>query len=384
VKRGFRLSPRRETVHQATPGFGKTRVPTPTAAPVTEATPRISPSELTIFGVASALIDPAERAAYLDRACGADDLLRIRLEERLAERFAAREPQPAPAMPANAQLVPSKQDKALATQERPDALALVPMSAMQFAAAQQPPRHSPIPWAAATLMAIAVGALAVFFLNERTARESAERTSKEAAAARLEAERARDSAKTSAEETGKKNLEVEREKHAATTAAEQARQEAARNRTELDEAQATLKTANEKAAAAQAEVAKLRNDAVAGQQATAIALADSLARLGAFQLDAKAYAEAETSIRQSLQIRLNSHADGWTVLESRALLGSILLQKNQDAEAQQEVHCRGHCDRGAWTTRATISTGHAWSMPASASCNSSISLGAARRHRVAS
>ena len=41
----------------------KPRVPTPTAAPVTEATPRISPSELTIFGVASALIDPAERAA---------------------------------------------------------------------------------------------------------------------------------------------------------------------------------------------------------------------------------------------------------------------------------------------------------------------------------
>jgi hypothetical protein len=319
----------------------KPPVPAPAAVPAPEPAPRISPNELTIFGVASTLTDPAERCAYLDRACGADELLRIRLEERLAERFAAREPQPAPPMPANAQLVPSLHEKVLATQDRPDALALVPMSAMQFAAAQQPPRHSPIPWAAATLMAIAVGALAVFFLNERTARETAERTAKETAAARLEAERARDAAKTSAEETGKKNLEIEREKHAATTAAEQARIEAARHRTERDEAQATLKAANDKAAAALAEVTKLRNETVAGQQATAAALADSLARLGAFQLDARAFAEAEASIRQSLQIRINMRADGWTILESRALLGSILLQKNQDAEAQQEFIAAG-------------------------------------------
>ena len=309
------------------------------APPAAASAPRISPNELTILSVAGSLTDPTERSAYLDRTCGDDIALRIRVEERLLLRT-----QQVPAAPATpvtaADVVSPLREHALATTDRHDAVALVPMSAMQLAASQQPPRHSPIPWMMATLLAIGVGALGVFLWFEREARELAQQQSKAAELSRAAAEKDREAAaaaileaKTVAE---KSRQEAERQKQAALATAADARTAADNNRAELEQALATAKTATDKAKAAEADVAKLRNEATSGQRITSLALAESLAQLGTLQFEARNYTEAEKSIRQSLAIRANAGADGWAILESRALLGSILLQKNQDAEALQE------------------------------------------------
>lgn len=316
------------------------RVPVASAAPGT----KISPNELTIFGVASTLKDPAERAAFLDKACGSDVALRIRLEEWLAAREPAEAaPVSAPAVHQAAEVARPIHETALAAKDRPDAVALVPMSAMQFAASQQPPRHSPIPWAMATIMAIAVGALAVFFFLERQTREQKEAQAKSALEAKAIAEREREAAaaaaneaKTAASRAEQSRLAAEQGKAAAAAETAQAKAEAERQKTEREQAFAREKAAVEKAQAAAAEVAKLRSEVVAGQRAQALALADSLAKLGGLQVEGRNYTEAETNLRQALQIRSQWKADPWGVVELRSVLGTIMLQKGKDGEALAE------------------------------------------------
>jgi hypothetical protein len=241
-------------------------------------------------------------------------------------------------------LARTARESALYDQDRPDAMALVPMSAAQFALAQQPPRHSPIPWAMATILAVAVGALAVFLFTERNTRERAEAAVKAAVQERSEADRERESAtaaaleaKTVAQRNEQSRQAAVQEKDTFAAEAAKAKAEAEKQRLEREQAMAALKAANEKAQAAEAEVAKLRAEAGPGQRANELALADSLARLGAAQMDARAYTDAETSLRQALQWRTKLKADPWSIIETRVLLGSALMQKNQDAEALQEI-----------------------------------------------
>ncbi len=222
-------------------------------------------------------------------------------------------------------------------------MALVPMTATQLAAVH-PPRHSPIPWAAATIMAIAVGALAVFFMTERKTREKAEQDATAAAANVEKADKERESAtaaalesKTVAQRAEQARQTAVQEKDAAVSEATKAKSEAAQRRAEAAKAAENLKIAAEKAKAAEAEVSKLKTESAAGLRATQLALADSLGRLGAAQMDSRAYNEAEATLRQSLDWRVKLQADPWSIVENRALLGSALMQRSQDAAALQEI-----------------------------------------------
>ncbi len=222
-------------------------------------------------------------------------------------------------------------------------MALVPMTATQLAAVQ-PPRHSPIPWAAATILAIAVGALAVFFMTERKTREKAEQDATAAAMNVEKADKEREAAtaaalesKTVAERAEQARQAAVKEKDTAASDAAKAKAEAAQRRTEAEQAAANLKIAADKAKAAEAEVAKLKTDSAAGLRATQLALADSLGRLGAAQMDSRAYNEAEATLRQSLDWRVKLQADPWSIVENRALLAFALMQRSQDAAALQEI-----------------------------------------------
>ena len=324
--------------------FIKPRSKSAPPSPAPASNPRISPNELTIFGVAASLADPEERAAYLDRACGTDAEFRARLEERLETRDRQNTSMNAAVTVGSAELARPVRENALATKDRPDAVALVPMSAMQLAASQQPPRHSPIPWTAATILAIAVGALAVFFFMERKTREQAQQETELAQHDRAGAEREREAAaaaaleaKTIADRAEQARQAALREKEAVAADAVKARAEAAQNRTEREQAVSNLKSATDKAQAAEAALAKLRVESAAAKRATDLALADSIARLGAAQMDTRAYGDAEASLRQSLQARVALGADPWTIVENRALLGSVLMQRNQDAAALEQI-----------------------------------------------
>lgn len=326
--------------------FIKPRPATPSpAGPAPSSAPRISPNELTIFSVASSLTDADERAAYLDRACGTDSQLRARLEERLNARAKQAAPPPsASVVPTQSELARPVREAALAAQDRPDAVALVPMSAMQLAASQQPPRHSPVPWVAATIMAIGVGALAVFFLTERKVREQAEQQTSAALQDKETAERERAAAAASALEAQEiaqraeaSRSEALRDKAAANAATNQAKAEADQHRAQREQAEQALKAAVSKAQAAEQEVAKLRAQTAAWQRANQLAIADSLARLGSAQMDARAYGEAEANLRQALQLRLQLQAEPWAIVENRVLLGTALMQRSQDGAALQEM-----------------------------------------------
>lgn len=239
--------------------------------------------------------------------------------------------------------------------ERPDAVALVPMSTMQLAAMQQPPRHSPVPWFFATLMALAVGALSVLLYIEKTEKKeptttaaanpgpstttkpvtttpTAQKISSADLAASSEAARV---ARLQADQSGKAADEAIKERDAALMEAAKAKAEIAQGRKEWEQALVREKTANDRTQAAVAEVTKLRTDVSSTLRNNSATLADSLARLGSMQMDAKQYSDATANLRQALQLREALKVEPWLMVENQSLLGNALLQTSSDAEALQ-------------------------------------------------
>ena len=290
-------------------------------------------NELTIFSLASAMSDPAERAAYLDRTCGTDEDLRARIDERLTARPSSRVPaiahERAPQTVQSAMLERHQNDK-----DSP-ALALVPVSAMQFPTLPpQLQRQVTFAWGSATLMALLVGALGVLFYFEKDARVRAEGLAKEANTAAENSLRDRESSeaealesKTVAARTQEARVKAEKERDEAAAKATAAAKETERLRAEADKYKAdgdeTVKAEREKLLAA--------------QSAATLALGDSLASLANFQIAARAYATAEETARQCLEIRTGNGIAGWPIVEARALLGEASLNRNNNDAARTEI-----------------------------------------------
>ncbi len=312
--------------------FIKPRPPASAQPEPTAQKSSVSLNELTVFAIASAMSDIAERAAYLDRTCSGDAAMRQRLEERLASRAIAN----SPAVIAPASLKHHGEGK-----DSP-ALALVPVSAMQFPVLPpQLQRQVTFAWGSATLMALAVGALAVTFYFEKESRVRAEHSAKEANAAaeqsltdREQSEARALEAKTDAQRTAEARAKAEQERDSAIAAAkenERLRAEAEKQSTELE------KSRNSEGETAKAEREKL----LADQRTTTIALADSLASLASFQLSARAYAEAEETARQCVELRTNNGVEGWPLIEAQLLFGEASLQRSADANAEQQFSAAG-------------------------------------------
>lgn len=340
-----------------------------TPAPAAEEDRGVSVSEITTFAVAAGM-HPDDRAAFLAHACAGDDALRKRIEQRLAARTPAPVPAPAPAAapspaasatatpapaPAsvpNAELQRIPEPHLAISQNQPAGMALVPMSASQLAAITAQ-RQNTFPWLTAVVLAVAAGAMGVFLMQEKDARhradaamqqaaQRAETAAKEAADARAVAGKERETAAeqiTAARtESEKLRATAEEQRQRADTATQQAalaKAEAERQRTAL--AAAGKDDAGSETGKAALAKAELERDAIrVTQKETVLAFADTLAKLATTQLDSSRFAEAEVSARRSLELRIMQSVPGWPLVESRALLGAALLQKNADAEAGRE------------------------------------------------
>ena len=340
-----------------------------TPAPAAEEDRGVSVSEITTFAVAAGM-HPDDRAAFLAHACAGDDALRKKIEQRLAARTPAPVPAPAPAAapspaasatatpaPAptpvpNAELQRIPEPHLAISQNQPAGMALVPMSASQLAAITAQ-RQNTFPWLTAVVLAVAAGALGVFLMQEKDARhradaamqqaaQRAETAAKEAADARAVAGKERETAAeqiTAARtESEKLRATAEEQRQRADTATQQAalaKAEAERQRTAL--AAAGKDDAGSETGKAALAKAELERDAIrVTQKETVLAFADTLAKLATTQLDSYRFAEAEASARRSLELRIMQSVPGWPLVESRALLGAALLQKNADAEAGRE------------------------------------------------
>ena len=340
-----------------------------TPAPAAEEDRGVSVSEITTFAVAAGM-HPDDRAAFLAHACAGDDALRKKIEQRLAARTPAPVPAPAPAAapspaasatatpaPAptpvpNAELQRIPEPHLAISQNQPAGMALVPMSASQLAAITAQ-RQNTFPWLTAVVLAVAAGALGVFLMQEKEAHhradaamqqaaQRAETAAKEAADARAVAGKERETAAeqiTAARtESEKLRATAEEQRQRADTATQQAalaKAEAERQRTAL--AAAGKEDAGSETGKAALAKAELERDAIrVTQKETVLAFADTLAKLATTQLDSSRFAEAEASARRSLELRIMQSVPGWPLVESRALLGAALLQKNADAEAGRE------------------------------------------------
>ena len=340
-----------------------------TPAPAAEEDRGVSVSEITTFAVAAGM-HPDDRAAFLAHACAGNDALRKRIEQRLAARTPAPVPAPAPAAapspaasatatpaPAptpvpNAELQRIPEPHLAISQNQPAGMALVPMSASQLAAITAQ-RQNTFPWLTAVVLAVAAGALGVFLMQEKDARhradaatqqaaQRAETAAKEAADARAVAGKERETAAeqiTAARtESEKLRATAEEQRQRADTATQQAalaKAEAERQRTAL--AAAGKDDAGSETGKAALAKAELERDAIrVTQKETVLAFADTLAKLATIQLDSSRFAEAEVSARRSLELRIMQSVPGWPLVESRALLGAAMLQKNADAEAGRE------------------------------------------------
>ena len=309
--------------------------PPPPAAKPEPIKPSVSLNELTVFALASAMSDPAERAAYLDRTCRADEDLRLRVEERLAAYKPERH---VPAVTAPHQV----QAAFLSPEPNAQALALVPVSAMQFPTLPpQMQRQVTIAWGSAVLMALAVGALAVVFYFEKDARVRAEGFAKDATAAAQQSQRDREQSearalesKTDAQRTAEAREKAEKERDAAAAKASVAAQETERLRAE---------TEKHKAASAQTATAAKdeREQMLTAQKTATIALADSLAALASLQFAAKKFGEAEASARQCLELRTGNGIEGWPLVEARALVGESSVHRDADAAAERDLPAAG-------------------------------------------
>jgi hypothetical protein len=338
----------------------------------------VTKSELTIYAVAAGMVVPADRAAFLTHACAGKDALRAKIERQLAASaptpapvpvsvaapvpapepvaapppIAAHAPAPVAAPAPEAQLQRIPESFLTIPQNQPAGMALVPMSASQLAAITAQ-RQNTFPWITAVLLAVAAGALGMLFMQEKDARQRAD-------AARQQAGQR---AETSAQEAADARAAAGKERETAAEQITAARKESEQLRVLADEQRQRAETATQQVALAKAESERQRlateaagkdggvtgpgkaalvkaeqeRDAVrATQRETILAFADTLAKLAAAQLDGSRFAEAETSARRSLELRTAQAVTGWPLVESRALLGAALLQRNADAEAARE------------------------------------------------
>ncbi len=325
---------------------------TPSAAGDAESSVRAS--ELTTYAVAAGMNVPAERAAFLAHACAGNPGLR----EKIEQRFATLSPAPAPSAAPSAapvaapsselQRMPEAAPAIQENQAQPAAMALVPMSAGQLAAitAQRP---NTFPWLTATFLAVAVGALGVFLMQEKEARQRADNARQqeglradgavqEAAAARAAAEKERETAAQEISAARKDSEALRAVADEQRQRAETATQQAALARAEAERQRLAVEaTATKQEGGAALEAERERDAVRAAQKETNLALADALARLAAAQLDGSRFAEAEASARRSLELRTEQAVTGWPLVESRALLGAALLQRNADGDAGREL-----------------------------------------------
>ncbi len=338
----------------------------------------VSKSELTTYAVAAGM-HPGDRAAFLAHACAGNDALRIKIEQQLASRDPAPAPVAAPvaasvvaipvpapapaaapapsAAPApkpvqEAELHRIPEPQLAIPQNQPAGMALVPMSASQLAAITAQ-RTNTFPWLTAVFLGVAAGSLGVFLMQEKEARHRAETAQHQAGqlaeAATKDADAARSNAgkerETAAEQIAKARKESEKLRAIADEQrqrAEAATQQATLAKAEADRQRIAFEAAkkDERAPAPNdATLAKTEQerDAIrATQKETVLAFADTLAKLAAAQLDTSRFSEAETSARRSLELRTAQAITGWPLVESRALLGAALLQKNADTDAARE------------------------------------------------
>ncbi len=293
--------------------------PPATPEPAQAAT-NVGINELTILAVAGTMSDADERAAYLERTCAGNEGLRRRIEERLADRRQA-------VMDGKAELMRPF------PQLPQQAMAIVPLSGMHLTPTHPAPvaaKASAFPWALATLLAGAVGALAVFFTQEKTARITAETKTTEAESARVEAQTSALEAKTVSARTAEKANDAEKQRAAAVADSTKAREETDRLRKQTEEA---LRA--EQAAKAMAETEHVKN--MEAQKTSTAALADTLARLASTLIEQNRHAEAETPARQCLELRTAQGANVWQINDARVLLGSALMGRGQVADAEREL-----------------------------------------------
>lgn len=290
----------------------------------------MSPNELTVIAVACAISDPAERSAYLDRVCAEDPLLRAKVEKRMAERAEANVATPATVQ--RAELMHS------ATRGQGGAVAIVPMPDMQMSpVGQRPVKQSAFPWLLATLLAAAVGALAVIFSNEKAARAVADNQAQSALAARQNAETERDSAITRALEantvatrTDEKRAEAERKKaeaDAKAAAADLAWQKAKEDAKRMQAA----------ADAAKAELDQSRKQLSEAQKASRLELAGVLSKYASTLVEESRHGEAEAPARQAAQLLFEQDPRGWTTQDARYLLGAAMMGKGNVVDAEKEL-----------------------------------------------
>ncbi len=315
-------------------------------------------SEITTYAVAAGM-HPDDRAAFLAHACAGDDALREKIEQRLAARIPAPVPAPAPAASPAPTPVPDAELQRIPepilsiSQNQPAGMALVPMSASQLAAITAQ-RQNTFPWITAVFLAVAAGALGVFLMQENEARHRAdaamqqaglraETAAKDAADARAIAGKERETAteqitaaRTESEKLRAAAEEQRQRAEAATQQAALAKAEAERQRLAAEAAAGKDGGDNGPGKAMLAKAEQERDAIRATQKETVLAFADTLAKLAAAQLDGSRFAEAETSARRSLELRVMEAVTGWPLVESRTLLGAALLQKNADAVAARE------------------------------------------------
>jgi len=306
-----------------------TAVPTPAPVPVPVTIPaaptKMSPGELTILSVASAIADPAERSAYLDRVCAEDPGLRGRVEQRLAERAA---------------MQPTVQRAEMMTMTGGGgAVALVPMPDMQMTpAGAQPVRQSTFPWLLATVLAGAVGALAVIFANERAAHSAADHQAQAAVAAKATAESERDAAiiktldaQTAVARANEKLKAEEQQRKAAETEAEKAKGEAKKATADAAE---VARLATTKAATAESS-AKQGRDQFAAYR---LEQANTLEKLATALIEQGKHGEAVAPAQSAAQLReqVQPNAPAVVAVDARFLLGSALMGKGDVAAAEKE------------------------------------------------
>jgi hypothetical protein len=301
--------------------------------PAPEPPPKVSPNELAILAVAGAIADPVERAAYLEHVCGADGGLRARLEKKLAEKNGHAAAQTA--MVTHAEVFPALPNRGQG------AVAIVPMPDMQLTqAGHGPAKQSPFPWLLATLLAAAVGALAVFFVNEKAARALAENRAHEALGEKTSAEKERElalagalEAKTIASRTEEKRVEAERQRTDADTRrataeaeSQKAKAEAEKLRTETEAAKRALETARQQTAGA-----------TEAQKLARLELAATLAKYAGALLDQNHHAEAVAPAWQALELRMTFDPAGWATQDVRFTLGAALMGKGDMDGAEKQL-----------------------------------------------
>ncbi len=295
---------------------------------------KVSPNELTVLAVACAISEPAERSAYLDRVCAEDPVLRAKVEKRMAERAEKAEPtRSTPATIQRAELM-----HAATRGQGGGAVAIVPMPDMQMSpVGQRPVKHSAFPWLLATLLAGAVGALAVIFSNEKAARAVADNQAQSALAARQTAEAERDTALTSALEaktvatrTDEKRAEAERQRTDSDT-------KKAAAELEWQKAKEDAKRLQAAADAAKIELDQSRKQLTEVQKASRLELAGVLGKFAFTLVEEGRYGEAEAPARQAMELHASQDPNGWPTLEARFVLGSAMMAKGDVTAAEKEL-----------------------------------------------